>query len=227
MHGNLESLRYVPAEGFLSIFLIVMLILSLLLKREQNSPRVFYPIGMLGLAVAFVLEASSYAGVMEAGSAGIFHGLMRVDALGHIFKLLAILTALAFLFYSSISRETSRRFNDAMEYVFLALSSTLGMLLLAGASSVLMMFLAMELLSFTSYLLTGIVDRDEKTTEAAVKYLLYGGVASAVMVYGLSILYGMTGTLDLMEMGRALAGQADAGPMLYFAMILVLTGLGA
>ena len=226
MYGNLESLRYIPSEGFLSAFLLAMLVLSFFLPKGSNSPRVFYPIGMLGLLATFAIEAASFGNVMGAGNAGIFHGLLRVDPLGYIFKLIAILTGLAFLFYSLVSRETSRRFSDAMEYTFLALSSTLGMMLLVGSSNVLMLYLAFELLSFTSYLLTGIVDRDEKTTEAAVKYLLYGGTASAVMVYWLSIVYGMTGTLDIMEMGSVLAAQQDAGPMLYLAMVLVLTGLG-
>lgn len=226
MYGNLESLKYIPSEVFLSAYLLAMLLVSFFLPRRSNTPGLFYPIGMLGLLLTFAIEAGTFSTVMEAQNARIFYGLLRVDTLGYLFKLLAILTALAFLFFSYLSRETSKRFDSAMEYVFLALCSTLGMMLLVSSSNVLMMYLSLELLSFTSYMLTGIVDRDEKTTEAAIKYLLYGGVASAVMVYGLSLLYGMTGTLDIVEMGNVLAAQGDAGVMLWLAFVLVMTGIG-
>jgi NADH-quinone oxidoreductase subunit N len=148
------------------------------------------------------------------------------DGLGHLFKVLCLVSGILFLVLSLAARETATRFHDSVEYVILALTLTLGMMLLIASNNILMLYLGMELLSFTSYLLTGFVDRDERTTEAAVKYLLYGAVASGVMVYGLSLLYGLTGSLDFSAIRAYLVSHQVSGAMLFIAAAFLFTGLG-
>ncbi len=222
--STLESLRYFAPEGFLSIFIIALLLGSLFLKQEKNIPSLYYSLGIAGLVCNLVLELLS----LSAGPGGkeLFSGMLRTDELGHLFKLLCLGSAVLFLVFSLTARETAKRFHDSMEYVVLALSLTLGMMLLAAANNMLMLYLAMELLSFMSYLLTGFVDRDEKTTEAAVKYLLYGAVASGVMIYGFSLLYGLTGSLDFTQVRIYLTQNHISGSMLFIAIAFIMTGLG-
>jgi NADH-quinone oxidoreductase subunit N len=220
MSGNLESLRYFTAEAFLAVFIIVLLLASFFVKQHRRTPVLFYSAGIAGLLVTLVLEWWS------PGDGELFSGLVRSDSLAHVFKVLCLLSAVLFLAFSLTARETTRRFHDSPEYVVLALSLTLGMLLLVSSNNILMLYLAMELLSFMSYLLTGFVDRDEKTTEAAIKYLLYGAAASGVMIYGLSLLYGLTGSLDFSLIRHSLQTTAVSGPMLFMAVAFLLVGLG-
>lgn len=222
--NNLENLTYVAPEAFLSVFIIALLLGSLFLKRERNQPSLFYPLGIAGLALTLALEVFSWSG--PAADRELFYGLLRNDGLGHLFKLLCLISAVLFLIFSHTARETSKRFHDSLEYVVLTLTLTLGMLLLAASNNILMLYLSMELLSLMSYLLTGFVDRDEKTTEAAIKYLLYGAAASGVMIYGFSLLYGMTGSLDFPRIREQLISNHVSGPMLFIAVAFILTGLG-
>lgn len=222
--GNLESLPYVMPEAFLSAYIILLLIASLFVPREWNRPSLYYPAGIVGVAITIVLEAAGI--VNAAGSRDILFGLLRIDNLAQLFKLLCEASSILFLFFSLSARETSKRFHDSLEYVILALSLCLGMMLLVASNNVLMLYLAMELLSFTSYLLTGFVDRDERTAEAAVKYLLYGAVASGIMIYGFSLLYGLTGSLDFGAIASYLVANHISGGMLFISVAFILTGLG-
>jgi len=222
--GNLESLAYFAPEGFLSLFIIVLLFGSLFLKSERNVPALYYSLGIAGLLVTIVLEFMHPP--LTCGGLELFLGLIRTDDLGHLFKLLCLVSAILFLILSLTARETATRFHDAMEYVVLALTLTVGLMLLATSNNILMLYLSMELVSFTSYLLTGFVDRDEKTTEAAVKYLLYGAVASGVMIFGFSLLYGLTGSLDLSLIGPFLVQNHVSGSMLFISIAFIMAGLG-
>ncbi|MDH4161760.1 MAG: NADH-quinone oxidoreductase subunit N [Nitrospirota bacterium] len=222
--NNLESLTYFASEGFLSVYIILLLAASLLIRKEQGTPGLYYSLGIFGLAVTLALEIVACA--TRPGSTEIFHGLLRSDSLGRLFKILCLVSGILFLLFSLLARETSKRFRDSMEYTVLALSLCLGMMLFIASNNILMLYLGMELLSFTSYLLTGFVDRDERTTEAAVKYLLYGAVASGVMIYGFSLLYGLTGSLDFSAIRAYLVANQVSGSMLFISIAFILTGLG-
>jgi NADH-quinone oxidoreductase subunit N len=222
--NNFESLTYFASEGFLSVYIIFLLIASLFVKKGQGTPRLYYTLGIAGLAVTLTLEIVACGTLV--GSTEIFFGLLRSDCLGHLFKMLCLLSGILFLLFSLSARETSRRFHDSMEYTVLALALCLGMMLLIASNNILTLYLGMELLSFTSYLLTGFVDRDERTTEAAVKYLLYGAVASGVMIYGFSLLYGLTGSLDFSAIRTYLASNHVSGTMLLISSAFIFTGLG-
>ncbi len=222
--NNLESLRYFAGEGFLSIYIVLLLLASLFIRKDEGTPTIYYSLGILGLAATLAIEIISCGTLVN--SAELFFGLLRSDCLGHLFKMLCLVSGMFFLLFSLSARETSKRFHDAMEYTVVALSLCLGMMLLTGANNILTLYLGMELLSFTSYLLTGFVDRDERTTEAAVKYLLYGAVASGVMIYGFSLLYGLTGSLDFGSIRTYLATNHLSGAMLFISIAFILTGLG-
>jgi NADH-quinone oxidoreductase subunit N len=111
----------------------------------------------------------------------------------------------------------------ATEYHLALLASLLGMLVLASARDLILLFVAFELMSIPLYYLAGFLKRDEMAVEAALKFFLVGTVSSAVLVYGLSFLYGVAGTTDLRGIAGAL--QSDH-PLLVLGMILALGGLG-
>ena len=109
----------------------------------------------------------------------------------------------------------------AGEYHLLILGSLLGMLILASARDLILLFLAFELMSIPLYVLTGFLKRDPGAVEASLKFFLVGSVSSAVMAYGLSFVYGATGTTDLAKVAAAAAG---GGPLLTLGLVATLVG---
>jgi NADH-quinone oxidoreductase subunit N len=126
--------------------------------------------------------------------------MLRQDWLSFVFQLIflggAALTALFAMDNDTIGRKG--------EFYLLVLASTIGMSLMAAASDLVMLFLAIETTSVPLYVLAGFIIRDNKSTESGFKYLLFGATTSAVMAYGFSLLYGLTGTTQIYEMAAAL-----------------------
>ncbi|MBI3097734.1 MAG: NADH-quinone oxidoreductase subunit N [Planctomycetes bacterium] len=148
-----------------------------------------------------------------AGAEGVGRnrfGLLRVDPFALFFKMLILVSLLLVVGFSWHHRGI-RRYGDG-EYYALLLASALGLLLMASATDLLMVYLSIEMVSLPSYALSGFFRRDRKSSEAGLKYVLYGAVASAVMIYGLSLLYGLTGTLSLQEIPSRLRGTLSFAP---------------
>jgi NADH-quinone oxidoreductase subunit N len=112
------------------------------------------------------------------------------------------------------------------EPYLLLLASVLGMFLLGGCNDIITLVVAIELVSIPSYILAGYNRRDPRSAEASLKYVLYGAVSTGVMIYGFSLLYGLTGATSIPEMARALSGGNFSEPIYLLAVTLVLAGLG-
>jgi len=125
------------------------------------------------------------------------------------------------------ARETEdMRIKGAAEFHALLLTTTLGVYLLSSATDLLTIYLGLETVSLTSYVLAGYHRRDRRASEAALKYVIYGGVASGAMLYGMSLLYGATAATKLLDIRVALAasGAAAMSPMLMLATTLIIVG---
>ena len=113
------------------------------------------------------------------------------------------------------------------EAYLLMLASTIGMCLMASASDLVMLYLAIETTSIPLYVLAGFMLSDDRSTEAGFKYLLYGAMTSAVMLYGFSLLFGFAGTTNLYALADAFkAGQLGA-PIILGVILLIIVGLGS
>lgn len=156
-----------------------------------------------------------------------FHGMALRDGLSFFFKLVFLLGAGATALFSMRSVETEGYRQG--EYYGLLLGATLGASLLASSGHFVMFVLALETLSLCSYVLAGFIKHERISAEASLKYLLYGAVASGVMLFGISYLYGLSGTLDIPGAMRHFAANitqpAQALPLL-LALVLLLVGLG-
>jgi len=113
-----------------------------------------------------------------------------------------------------------------MEYYALLVSMTLGMFLMAGATNLLMMVLAMELTSLSSYILAGYTKEASDSSEASMKYIVYGAVSSGVMLYGVSILFGLSGATNYAGINRAMALSAPNTTALLLATVFIVVGFG-
>jgi NADH-quinone oxidoreductase subunit N len=158
-----------------------------------------------------------------AGGREIFSGMMRVDAFGQFFKGLIVAgTAISIVMTMSFQSFARRRMG---EFYALLLGAALGMFVMSAATNLLIFYLGVEFSSMASYLLTAFVKRDLKGSEAGMKYAIYGSVASGVMIFGLSLLYGLTGSLDVGDLARTFTASGDAAPTLLAAAAMAFAGL--
>ena len=112
------------------------------------------------------------------------------------------------------------------EAYILLLASTIGMSLMASAADLIMLYLAIETTSIPLYVLAGFMLSDDRSTEAGFKYLLFGAMTSAVMLYGFSLLYGFTGTTNFYALADAFKAGQIAAPVIFGVIILLIVGLG-
>jgi NADH-quinone oxidoreductase subunit N len=177
-----------------------------------------------------VLGGFIVAGVLVLGQSGmdglIFGNMLAIDPFACFFKLLIILSAILIVVFSLASAELNVPGRKLGEYYSLLAGLTLGMMLMAGASNLLMMYLAVELSSISSYILSGYTREAPDSSEASLKYVIYGALSSGLMLYGISIIYGLAGSLDIYEINRVLAGGQINDFTLLIAGTLTLAGFG-
>jgi NADH-quinone oxidoreductase subunit N len=111
------------------------------------------------------------------------------------------------------------------EYYFLILCSTLGMMIMAGGIDLITTFIGLETMAVSFYILAGFIKPNQRSNEAAVKYFLLGAFSLGILLYGMSLMYGVSGTTNLRAMGSLFAGR-EGDPLLILAMVLVIAGIG-
>jgi NADH-quinone oxidoreductase subunit N len=214
--SNAASLAYSLPELVLAAAVVVLFLLDLVVKRKE----VLGDVALLTLALVVVLSTR----LLWTESAALFNGTMVLDGFALYFKLLIALAAFGAVWMSLGSREIQR--NDTGEYWAILLASALGMLFMASSTNLLMAYLALEFVSLTSYVLSGFMRHSRRAGEASLKYLIYGGVASGTMIYGMSWVYGLAGSLDFRAINVALASGDGVSLPLFVALLLTLAGLG-
>lgn len=222
-----ESLRAFGPELALSVTVVVMLLLRVLTpnRLERLTLWVTAWLPLVGASVGLYLAApwlhlGEGASSAEAGRE-IFTGLLLYDPLTVFFRAFLMLFVFLFVVFTQISGVPNR--DDATDFYALVLGATVGMCLMASANHLLIVFLAVEMASVPSYALSGIMKGRKRASEAAIKYAVYGAGAAGVMLYGISLLAGVTGSAHLPTMARQLALLLETGQAP--TMVLVLGGL--
>ena len=187
---------------------------------------------LIAIAAASVLFAAGIVLVpdLHLGTDGpdtlAFGGLMRVDSFALFTKALIFLAAIGCLmvaapFFDSKSAGVERGMRA--EYPVLILFSVLGMSIMVSANDFMTLYLGLELNSLSSYVLAAILRRDDRSAEAGLKYFVLGALASGILLYGMSLLYGFTGGTDFGTVREGLTGELAMGAL--FGLIFVLAGL--
>ncbi|MCG0239340.1 MAG: NADH-quinone oxidoreductase subunit N [Firmicutes bacterium] len=212
------NLLIILPPGVLAVFALVVLVLDLYSQEKR------WLAGLSLVGVLLSLVALWFASRPGAVPPGDYFGRM-VTADHFTFYMVAVLLVAAGLVILFSMDWVPRRLPKVqVEYYELVLFATLGMMFMAASRDVTLIYLGLELSSQASYILAGLLRNDPRSNEAALKYFLNGALASAVLLFGLSILYGLTGTTYLPEMLVAL-GQAPL-PLLVTAMVFVIAGFG-
>jgi NADH-quinone oxidoreductase subunit N len=170
--------------------------------------------------LALILGLSLAVGRPGPSSQLVWGGMLRFDWLGTIFKSLFIFGAAITALFAMEVEDLGRK----GEFYILLLISTVGMSLMAAASDLIMLYLAIETTAIPMYILAGFFKRDDKSTEAGFKYILFGALTSAIMLYGFSLLYGFSGTTNFIELAGAIRSLAIAPAVVYGSLFLVLVG---
>jgi NADH-quinone oxidoreductase subunit N len=204
-----------PELLILGLGLIVLVVDPFLKEDRRRNLGWLSSAGLLFVLVASLLYCRPDQPVSTLG------GTIRFDWLGFFFKVLFIFGAAA----TSLLLMDHERVGRRGEGYVLILASTIGMCLMATAADLVMLYLAIETTSIPLYVLAGFMLRDDRSTEAGFKYLLFGAMTSAVMLYGFSLLYGFAGTTDLYALSAALLSPGVPAATLLGVILLVLVGL--
>jgi NADH-quinone oxidoreductase subunit N len=215
--GNLGSLPYFLPELAVTATILLLVVLHVALKsRTSAAPAI---LALVGVGASILLAGVSAPGDGKA----IFEGMAAYDGFAVFFKVLTAFATLVVILMSMDSEELAGR--SKAEYFIFLLSTLLGMFLLSSATDIVMLYLSLELVSIPSYMLAGYLKGKERSTEAAMKYVVFGATASGVMIYGFSLLFGMTGSTQIVEIGRALASGKAVLPVI-LAAVMVAVGFG-
>ncbi len=223
---NIESLAYFSPEIILVVFAAAVIILDLLVKNRESEKVAYLSLVGLGCSLVAILVTNSF--VSSEKPIDLFLGMIRLDGFAVFFKILLLLATAATILFSLRSEELDARLKG--EYYALLLAITFGMFLMASSTNLLMIFISLETVSLTSYILAGFLTHSPRSSEAAFKYITYGAVASGTMLFGLSLLFGMARTGDLAQISSQIAAVLSSGDIsslgVLVAITFVLAGIG-
>lgn len=215
--GLMDIRPIVPELTLICVGLILML-LDLVVRKKE----VIAAVGVAGTLVALYGTYKLY-GFYEPVNA--FAGMFVLDGYSNFFKLIfylnVILTICISLKYMAIEKASFG------EYYALLMFATTGMMIMASAADLIVLYLGLELMAFSTYILTGLLRKQPRSNEAAIKYFFLGAFSSAFLLYGISLTYGLTGTTNLREIAEALVALNITGnPIVYLGMIFIIVAFG-
>src|SRR5436189_2250159 len=195
---------------------LVVLIVDVLLPKERRGALAWVTLLAIGATLVALVP-------FRATHVEVAHGLIAVDGFALFFKILflgaAALTVLMSDHYLEVEGASPG------EYYFLILCATLGMMIMAGGIDLITIFIGLGTMAVSFYILAGYIKPSQRSNEAAVKYFLLGAFSLGILLYGMSLMYGLSGTTNLRVMAAQLTGQ-ERDPRLVLAVILVVAGVG-
>ena len=204
----LELLKLAAPEAIIVVTALVVVTIGLTSVRASIWCPLFAGIGII-LAIAAVFKLPS--------DANLFGGMLVVSPLNSLFKVICLFLALATVPLASAKKSM----RNPGEYLSLLLFGALGLMLLVGSEELLMIFIGLELLGLSLYVLTAFDKSDLRSSEAGLKYFLFGSTASAFTLFGISLVYGMSGTTALAALATKMI---NAPPLLGIGLVMTLVG---
>ena len=217
--ANVSSFYFTGAEILLSVAGLVLLLLAA--WRGDKSARLVTVLACSALIGATIFSYDLLTNPSYELGGDAFGGLYRMDAFGSYAKILIFLASAACLVIAP--RYFEQRGGYRGEYPVLILFNAVGMSMMVSAVDFITLYIGLEMSSLSSYVLAAFLRSDQKSAEAGLKYFVLGALASGILLYGISLLYGFTGSTTFMGVGAALAGEMSSGQL--FGIVFVLAGL--
>ena len=197
--------------------LIVCLVLDLLLRRKSPAVSI---VAIIGLLVSFYFVICQ-TGIEES----LFFDMIVIDPYSLFFKYLFIVSTIFIIIFAESSKEIKESVHKN-EHVTLILALTLGAFLMSSSINLLMMYLSLETVSISSYILAGYTKKVKRSSEASMKYVIYGAASSGIMLYAMTLLYGFTGSMNIYEISSFLSQADISNPVIIVSIIMIVAGFG-
>lgn len=218
MGETLHNVMLLAPEVCITLFLCLLFIVDGLFPslRSNRFPMI--------LTVVACIASMILTAKVGKTPAAFFGGMVVNDGFTTFFRYLFFFTAAVSSYVAFGSKEVEAK--SRIEFSLLLLCVTVGMSLMASASNLLVLYMGIEMVSIISFVMAGFRRDNLRSNEASFKYLVFGGVASALMIYGFSLIYGLTGSLNYSQIGASLiAAQGNVGLITWLALVLIYSGL--
>ncbi len=231
---SVNDLALIAPELILTVCACIALVMEVILPYRKSKWTAYF--ALAGIALAAISLALLWSENQNSLPLTGFYGMVRIDGFAILFKGI-------FLMAAALAIAISTRFLDIEneqhgEYYALVLFATVGMMFLASGYDLILLYISLELMALTFYVLVAFTKREKRSNEAAMKYFLLGAFSSGILLYGMSLLYGLAGSTNIGEIGTSVAaimglvekapvGDAIKGlrPMMLLGMIALAAGL--
>ena len=214
----MDNLGLAAPEMFLLCAICLILIGDLFVTEERRP--LAYGLSQVALLVTLILTVWISP---ETGALTAFGGSFIMDQMAAVCKAWILIVSMGVFLYSRDFVNSHKITNG--EYYTLALSGVLGMMIMVSSSTMLTLYLGLELLSLSLYAMVALKRHDEKSSEAAMKYFVLGALASGALLYGISMIYGATGSLHFDAIAAALAGDGQGSTAAVFGLAFLVVGI--
>ncbi len=200
--------RYIP-EILLVLLMVGLILIETTYKEDEKNRRYIFIAAVIGLVATFAALIANMTGKAEA----IFSNSIVIDQFSTLYKMIMVIGTLAAIYLSRFSKDIYESLKS--EYVIMAVGILIGGFLLASANNMLTFYLGIETLSILSYVMASFKKNDQRSSEAGLKYALYGGISAGFMLFGMSHIFGVLGTIQF-------AGVAKLIPVLTMGQMAIL-----
>ncbi len=214
------NLALATPEIFLLIMTCVVMVVDLYSPVEKREGRLFF-LSIVTLALVAV-NVYSIATPLAAPRQA-FNGMFVVDGMAMLLKLAIVIAVAIVIIYSRAYLSARKLFSG--EFITLVLFATLGMMVMVSANHFISLYLGLELLALSSYAMVALNRDSAVSSEAAMKYFILGALASGLLLYGMSMIYGATGSLDVSKIALIISGSRAIDPLIVFGLVFVVSGL--
>lgn len=216
--SNLSSLSLFWPELIVSATILIGIFADLSYGKKDSFKTSYWITAGLALAGILILTCSGQV-------TGLFMNTVAHDPFADFFKIL-ILTATILVIFSSLKNEELQDYGVGEYYNILAIL-VLGLFILVSSIDILMVYISLEIVSLMSYFLAGYLKRSNRSSEASLKYVIYGAVSSGIMLFGFSLLFGLTGSTNFFEIQSALSNlEAGHELVLILSAVFIMAGFG-
>jgi NADH-quinone oxidoreductase subunit N len=212
--------RYIP-ELLLVVLMVGLILIEATYADDEKNKRYVFITACIGLVVTFISLMVNLPGKAEA----IFSNSMIIDPFSTLMKMLMVIGTLGAYYLSTFSKDIYESLKS--EFIIMAVGILIGGMILASANNMLMIYIGIETLSIISYVMASLKKNDERSSEAGLKYALYGGLSSGIMLFGMSHIFGVLGTIQFTGMAANIA-KLNTNQILIMmpSFVLFFAGIG-
>ncbi len=226
LENLLKDLSLIIPETIVSVTLLLIVLFDLIYNKDKTIIPYLSLLGLFAALYFAIGDLGKEAHAFIIGDTGNRFGLIALDAFGSYFRIIILISSILIIFFAKVSNEVKTIFDRSGEFYTLLFGMVLGMMFMVSASDMIMIYISVELLSLSSYVLAGFTKLRKRNSEASLKYLIYGAASSGLMLFGMSIIYGLSGTTNLFAINEYLQTATINTYAYSFAIILIFAGIG-